>query len=505
MTTSSGARTPVPEFVAEAVEIHLSGVYNQEVTRAGPADLVEWWKDVDGTGIPMDDYAREVLAPLFLVLGYIDVIVDYPKLPEGAEVESEADSLALGLDRPIVGYILPENMLWWQCGADGRFLECLVREYEDPSKRHDFRKDGSPIDVDDEDDDEATQWRDDYVRFRLWTATESILYDSSGDKILERVKHNFGRPPIVRLIDQKKHRSKTIGKSRYEAIAELQREYYNRDSELILSDTLQAHPLLSGPEDYCKADNTLSIGPGYVLPKKKSSENGTYEGWEYTSPPKDPAASLRTNKQDLIDMKDRRACLTKPAGHAHGGGSGRGGTTVAQSGISKQLDAAAGHKLLGSIAKSLARAERFIAELFLLVKRKRPVKPEDRAEIKIVYPAKFELFSATELIDGLTKLQLSFKAAGQAPGLEGLAYESIARQLLLGLADEEYERLDNEIKGLMKRKAVAAGEPIEIAPPGITDHADTGVGPGSEEAQAEDDPSGVSAGTMVGLSTPSVQ
>ena len=152
--------------------------------------------------------------------------------------------------------------------------------------------------------------------------------------------------PIVRLIDLKKHRTPTIGKSRYEAIAELQREYYNRDSELILSDTLQAHPLLSGPEDYCKADNTLSIGPGYVLPKKKSSENGTYEGWEYTSPPKDPAASLRQNKQDLIDMKDRRACLTKPAGVAAGSGGGYGGSTVAQSGISKQLDAAAGHKLL---------------------------------------------------------------------------------------------------------------------------------------------------------------
>ena len=55
---------------------------------------------------------------------------------------------------------------------------------------------------------------------------------------------------------------------------------------------LGANDTLSGPEDYCKADNTLSIGPGYVLPKKKCTESGNYEGWEYTSPPKDPAASL---------------------------------------------------------------------------------------------------------------------------------------------------------------------------------------------------------------------
>ena len=50
------ARTPVPEFVAEAVEIHLSKVYDQEVTRDGPTDLTEWWKDVDGRGTPIDDW-----------------------------------------------------------------------------------------------------------------------------------------------------------------------------------------------------------------------------------------------------------------------------------------------------------------------------------------------------------------------------------------------------------------------------------------------------------------
>ncbi len=129
--------------------------------------------------------------------------------------------------------------------------------------------------------------------------------------------------PIVRLIDLKKHRTPNIGKSRYEAIAEYQREYYNRDSELILSDTLQAHPFLSGPEDFCKADNTLSVGPGYVLPKKKNVENGTYRVGTIVSPSKDPADSLRKNKADLIDLKDRRACLIKPAGSSGQGGDRR--------------------------------------------------------------------------------------------------------------------------------------------------------------------------------------
>ena len=58
-------------------------------------------------------------------------------------------------------------------------------------------------------------------------------------------------------------------------------------------------------------------------------------------------------------MKDRRACLAKPAG------ARLGRERSARSGISKQLDAHTGHKLLSSIAKSLAKAERFLAEYAL--------------------------------------------------------------------------------------------------------------------------------------------
>jgi hypothetical protein len=491
------ARTPVPEFVAEAVEIHLSKVYDQEVSRSGPSDLVEWWKDVDGRGTPIDDWMRDTVAPLLLVLGCLDICFDHPRVPSGERITTRADEIRLGLDKCVASYILPQNMVWWRCDAAGRYVECLVREYQDPAERIDTDKNGATFDV------EATgkvaeAWRNDYVRYRLWTSTESIVFSYNGDEILERIPHSFGRVPIVRLIDLKKHRTPTVGKSRYEAIAELQREYYNRDSELILSDTLQAHPLLSGPEDYCKADNTLSIGPGYVLPKKKSSESGNYEGWEYTSPPKDPAESLRQNKRDLIDMKDRRACLTKPVGVATGSGGGYGGSTVAQSGISKQLDAAAGHKLLASIAKSFARSERFIAEYAMLVLRGRAMTPEERDAIRVVYPSRFELFSASELIDGFTRLQASFKSAGTAPKTEALGYKSIIRQLLLGLPDAEYTSLDEEIDQVLKEKAGTKGPISELLPAGIVDGAEAFAGSGSSEAGAGEDPTGLSAGTRVG-------
>jgi hypothetical protein len=481
------ARTPIPEFVAEAVEIHLAKVYDQEVARNGPEDLLAWWRDVDGRGTPIDDWMHETIAPLLLVLGCLDVCLDHPKAPPGETIVTRADELRLGLDKCVASYILPQNMVWWRTDPAGRYLECLVREYADPSDRIDHDEHGNAIDPSDPGDLGET-WRRDYVRYRYWNATESILFSFDGAEVVERVPHPYGRVPIVRLIDLKKHRTPNIGKSRYEAIAEYQREYYNRDSELILSDTLQAHPYLSGAEDFCKADNTLSIGPGYVLPMKKNVENGNYQGWEFVSPPKDPADSLRKNKADLIDLKDRRAHLMKPAGS-----SGEGGESISQSGISKQLDAHTGHKQLTAIARSLAKNERFLAEYACIVLRARDITPEERAQIRVVYPSRFELFSARELTDSTTKLQQVLKAAGQAPQIEAMAIRSIVRQLLLGLTDKEYQQLDAEIDMLLAAKSSAIERQPEMADAGITDAAAATEGPGSAEQDAGADPTGQSA------------
>lgn len=489
-------RTPVPEFVAEAVEVHLAKVYDQEVRREGPSDLAAWWKDVDGRGTPVDDWMRETVAPLLLVLGCLDVCLDHPQAPPGERVTTRADELRLGLDRCIASYILPQNMVWWRLDAAGRYLECLVREYTNPSDRIDYGKGGKAIDPEGP-GNLGEGWRRNYVRWRLWRPDESILFSYDGDEVIERVPHSFGCVPIVRLIDLPKHRTPHIGKSRYDAIAEYQREYYNRDSELILSDTLQAHPFLSGAEDFCKADNTVPIGPGYVLPMKKNPEGGGYQGWEFVSPPKDPAESLRRNKQDIIDLKDRRACLMKPAGAAEG-------STTSQSGISKQLDAVAGHKLLVSIAKSLAKAERQLAEYALVVLRNQPLAREVRDQIQVVYPARFELFAASELTDNLLRLQDALARAGEAPDTEREILQAIVRQTLLGLSDADYARLDDEIELMVKSKSRLKETVREIDPAGIASHVEAMEGPGSAEQAAGEDPTGQSGGTMVSNMIPAV-
>ena len=441
------SRTPIPEFVGECLGIHLGKIYEQEVRRDGPEHLVDWWKNVDGCGTPIDDFMRETVAPLLLVNGAIDICFDHPRAPAGETVTTRADELRLGLHKVVASYILPQNMVWWRKDASGYYLECLVREYVDPSDRTDTGSEGQQIDPDDP-STAGSEWRGDYVRWRHWTPTESVLYNYAGDLVLDRIPHQFGRVPIVRLIDLKKHRTRSVGKSRYEYIAALQRDYYNRDSEMILSDTLQAHPFLSGPEDFCKADNTLSVGPGYLLPKKRNPENGSYEGFDYVSPPKDPADSLRKNLNRIIDLKDRNACLTKPAGAI-----GTSASSVAQSGASKEMDAETGGKLLSSIAKSLARAERFLAEYALLALRHGPLTEIERQAISVIYPVKFALRSAAELIDGTTKLQIVFGKCGEAPNTERELIQETVRQLLLGLDDDTYKALDHEVELLVKTKA----------------------------------------------------
>jgi hypothetical protein len=484
--------------LGEVVAIHVAKLYSQEVKREGPPDLEAWWQDVNGAGTPIGDWMRETIAPLLLVLGCLDVCLDHPKLPPGAVVNTRNDELELGLDKCIASYIMPENMVWYRLDPAGRYMECLVREYVNPADRMDLDKNGNVIDPAGS-GDLAQDWRRNYVRWRLWTAQASVLFSFDGEEVLERIDHPYGRVPIVRLVDVPRHRTPNVGKPRYETIAEHQREYYNRDSELILSDTLQAHPFLSGAEDFCKADNTLSVGPGYVLPMKKNPETGTYQGWEYVTPPKDAADSIRKNLDAIREKIDRAACLMKPAGAA-----GTGASTVSQSGISKQLDAHSGHMTLCSIALTTAKAERQLSEFAAMVLRNRPIDPAEREEIEITYPARWELYSAEDLANLTVLIQKVLEAVGNAPEMEQELLQSMVRQALPGLTEAQYEVLDAEIATLCESKSKIAETVAEMDPAGIASAVEAMQGDGSEEGGGGQDPTGQSAGTAVSNIIPSV-
>jgi hypothetical protein len=248
--------------------------------------------------------------------------------------------------------------------------------------------------------------------------------------------------PIVRVFDRRKPRCKNIGQSRYESVAERQREYYNRDSELILSDTTQAHPLLQGPEDYVQADGTIPIGPSWLLPKKKNTQGGasTYEGFDVVAFPKEGAESIRKNKADLREDVDRDSALVRP--------TGRDG--LSQSGLAKMMDHQDGNNRLAKVAKVLANAERAIAELALVVLGDGWT--DSPAPIRIAYPADFDLSTAADVASAIADFQAIIARSGTLPLTEGLLLNRLVRLCLPGLTDTQYGSCESEIRDLLKRK-----------------------------------------------------
>ena len=495
------ARTPVPEFLAEAVDIHLGKIYDQEVSRHGPPELEEWWRDIDDRGTPIDEWMENILAPQLLVMGCIDLCLDHPHAPNGVQIKTQEDIKTYGLDRVCVSIILPQNMVWWKLDTAMRYEECLVREYVDPSNRKDRDDKDNAIDPEDP-GSIGEQWRRDYLQYRHWTAEKSTLYNFDGSEIIEEIEHPYGCVPIVRLVDKPKHRDQHIGKSRYEAICEYQREYYNRDSELIMSDTLQSSPLLMGPEEVCKSDQTMSLGPNYLLPIIMDDRGNRVE-WKYISPDKDPAESIRQNKNDIMNLSDRHACLTSTSTAATAKGNASG---TYQSGISKQLDAINGNKLLGDIAKSLAKAERFIAEYFLLCYHNQVPDKKLRSQVSVLYPARFELFGAMELSNMLMQFQANLQglALTGCPLAQAIWLKEQIRQALVGLTDDQYRFIDAEIDGyvqMVMKARMASGESGVAA---ITSAAEALQGKGTEEQRAQMDPTGQSGATLVSGLTPAV-
>jgi hypothetical protein len=431
-------RTPVPGFVAEAVEAHLSEIYTKEIARDGPPELESWWQDVDGMGTAIDDWMADTVAPLLLVLGQLDILCDRPPAPEGLTVTSRADVERLGLRAARARVVLPENLPWWRLEGGGpRYAECVVIEYHEDNTGV-----CAPF-------------------YRHWTTTDSTLYDGDG-RIVAQAAHPYGRVPIVRVYDRRKPRCRHVGQSRYEAVAELQRESYNKESELILSNTTHAHPLIMGPDDYCEPGNTVPIGPGRLLPKKRNGTDADahYEPFEYVDVPQSPSESLRADLTRDRDAVDRAARLTKPAG-----AQGTAGTTVAQSGISKALDQKSGNALLTKLSRVLAGAERGLAELALTVLGGGPPDPKTLARVDVVYPSSFNLLSAAEVATIAADFQELLAQAGDAPETETLFLQALVREGLPGKDDATYRRLDDEIAAMVEEKAATRERMAETPPP----------------------------------------
>lgn len=416
------SRTPVPRLLASAVEKHLSRIYSAEIRRDGPDELAGWWIDVDGQGTAIDDWMSDTVAPLLYTLGCLDLAFDRPAAPEGVAIQSKADSDALRLDRCIATFILPENVLWWKLTPSGDYEEVLILEYAD---------------------DEGGQPRPFY---RHWTAADSVLYSEDGDVKQERA-HGFGRVPVFRAFVKRKFRVRNVGQAPLEGVFEKEREYYNEQSELILTNVLHAHPQLMAPQEAMRAGD-VAVGPGWALPMVKD-DNGNYVEWKFLAPDKSPAEFIRSTLQDLENGVDRETCQTKPAGAVSG-------STVAQSGISKELDQRDGNDVLAKLARVLQRVELRAARYALAAIRGEPVREAadaEVAEIGIVYPGGFSLYDPAELAALMTAIQDAAQGAGSLPLAEAELLKRMVIDALPGLADADYKAIADEIDDYLEDKS----------------------------------------------------
>jgi hypothetical protein len=429
-------RTPVPDFVSEAVRKHLGRIYSHEVQREGPDAYTAWCRDVDGSGLPVDRWMQEEVAPLLLAVGQLDVVIDHPPAPAGAVIRSKADHDALGLGRVVAKVVMPWDVVWWRLGPDKRYEEVLIAE---PTEKEDGGLE---------------------TLYRHWTRTDWALY-SPGGEVRSKGEHSAGIVPVVRLFVARKHRCRHVGWTPLEAVAERQRESYNRESELILSDVLQAHPMLQGPEDAI-AGGTMSLGPGWMLPKKKSNAGGdtSYEGFEFLDPPKGASDSLRTNLDRLRDDSDRSQGLVKPAG-------GESPGMVGQSGVSKSYDHATYNDLLTTFAAAFEWGEIALGRAIVAVATGGKPPAE---EVSVVYSRRFALRGGEEILGFVASLQEVVANAGRTPTVERIGlFDATKEMILAGQKDSVLRAAEAEFKAAVEAASAERAAGIRQFDPGGDD------------------------------------
>lgn len=417
------ARTPVPDILEDIVGEHVDRIYRHTIKRENrPRELQDFYRDVDGRGTAIDTFMRDHVAGPGLALSTLDLLFDHPAAPPDDPIATQAEVVRLGLDRCVVQVVLPQNVVWWLRNVDGTYRMALIREFRDVA-------DGTGL----------------APYYRLWTPQWSRLFDAAGEPVDPQPRpHPFGTVPLRRIVSRPKPGHTMIGRAEYEAIAQRMREAYNVASEIVISNSQHAHPVLCMDENQLKNKQDVPWGMSWILP---ISSNG-----EKVIPPmmldipQGPVAALFRSMGHHTAEAYRSAGLDAPA-WAEAVAADAGAPAPPESAMAREMVASKLNAYLARAAGFLADAEAAILWGFSLVRQ------VDTSKVKISYPVRFGVFTAETLIANTQGFQKLHAATGRLPDTEKALYGAIVRELLPGRREEDYAGLDAEATAFIDRRA----------------------------------------------------
>jgi hypothetical protein len=424
------ARTPVPQVVADIVGEHLDRIYSHAIRREQTSQaLKDFLADVDGRGTDIDTFMTEEVAGPYLAAGVIDLQFDLPPVPEGqGRPATLAEQEARGLRSCRVIAIYPENVRWWRLRPDGRYAEVIVQEWHE---------------VDDGTDVKA--------RYRYWDDRRSILYREDGT-ILGQQDHDYGEVPIRRVMFRRRSGTTNVGQSPYEGMAERQREIYNSESEVVLSNTLHAHPFLTMAEKYCRPGADVPATIGFVVPTFVAEEGNTVVPPKFVEPPMGPTESLMKAIAHHTAEAYRQAGLMPPS------------WATSLTGIAREYDLMKLNTHLSRVSNALQRLEEAILDGWALVTQ------QPRGNAKIYYPGRFGAHDADKLIALLQGLGKVYETTGRLPESDKAFLKLLIREIEPGRQEAEYIDRDAEIDtfvDLLHERWTAAQQNQALGVPGM--------------------------------------
>lgn len=354
-------------FCAPIIDIYTDHLFKQPINvdyKNIQGDVEMRRENIDNKQGSIDEFRKEA-ADLAQVYGHIYVIIDSPKY--NGNVKTRQDIIDNNLF-PYFTFHHPQNIINWALDEFGFPYWILVREISDINS--------NPFNY----DKNATE----NYKYRLWTRTEWVLYDSEYNE-LERNIHGLGMVPIVCIFDKQSKKVRSfLGISAIADIAFIARDIYNSCSELkqILRDQTFAFLAVQGTSSEY---DELSVGTskGLLYPPDRNAPL-------YISPP-------TGNAEVYFRHIDRQVSKIFQLAKLEGGSvQAPEQSAVMQSGVSKAWDFNQTNSALSKKAGNLEDGEMKLWQVFAKWLKK-------EFDGSVEYPHEFSIQSLREDLDECEK------------------------------------------------------------------------------------------------------